>query len=187
MEKVFVSGSLRIKHLDKKVVERLNNIISKKMQVIVGDADGVDSSIQHYLKDKEINAVVVYCSGERARNNLGFWTTHNIKTGYKIGSREFFTAKDKEMARDCDYGFMVWDAKSTGTLNNVIELLNYKKKSVVYINKVKEFISIKNVDDLQNLFRFMEPSSFKDADEKIGLRKKLNELKHVQNDMFVTD
>ena len=186
MEKVFVSGSLRIKHLDKKVIERLNNIISKKMQFIVGDADGVDCSIQHYLKDHDINAVVVYCSGERARNNLGFWATNYIKTNYKTGSREFFTAKDKEMARDCDYGFMVWDAKSTGTLNNVIELLNYKKKSVVYINKAKEFINVRNIDDLQNLLSFMESTSFKDADEKIGLMKKLNELKHIQNDMFAT-
>lgn len=184
MTKVFVSGSLRIKHLDKKVVDRLNNIVSKDMQVIVGDADGVDSSIQHYLKNKEVNAVIVYCSGESPRNNLGFWTTKQIKTSYKAGSRDFFTAKDKQMAHDCDYGFMVWDTKSTGTLSNVIELLNNKKKSVVYINKTKEFLNIIDVNDLEKLITFMETSSIKDANQKIDLSKKLNALRFSQEDLF---
>jgi hypothetical protein len=31
------------------------------------------------------------------------------------------------MARDSDYGPMVWDCKSTGTLTNVIELLEKRR------------------------------------------------------------
>ena len=43
------------------------------------------------------------------------------------------------MAEAADYGLMIWDAKSTGTLSNVIELLSRKKKSLVFVNKEKEF------------------------------------------------
>jgi len=49
MKNVFVSGSINIKKLDSKVIERLKNIISSNLRVIVGDANGVDSSIQEYL------------------------------------------------------------------------------------------------------------------------------------------
>jgi len=43
------------------------------------------------------------------------------------------------MADVADYGLMIWDAKSTGTLSNVIELLKRKKKAVVFVNKEKTF------------------------------------------------
>ncbi len=38
------------------------------------------------------------------------------------------------MARNSDYGLMIWDCKSTGTLSNVIELLRDRKKTVVFAN-----------------------------------------------------
>ena len=46
MHKVFISGSMKIKNLDNNVLKRLNNIIDSNYQIIVGDANGVDSSIQ---------------------------------------------------------------------------------------------------------------------------------------------
>ena len=58
--------------------------------------------------------------------------SHNVYSKAKVGSRAYFTAKDLEMARTSDYGLMIWDCKSTGTLSNVIELLREKKKSVVF-------------------------------------------------------
>ena len=27
------------------------------------------------------------------------------------GTREFFTVKDIELTKDCDYGFVIWDEK----------------------------------------------------------------------------
>ncbi len=54
-----------------------------------------------------------------------------------------------------DYGLMIWDSKSTGTLSNVIELLKAKKKSVVFVNKNKEFVTISNVSNLNYLLTFM--------------------------------
>lgn len=184
MTNVFVSGSIKIKKLDSKVIERLKNIISSNLKVIIGDADGVDSSIQEFLKSNEVRSVVVYCSGGIPRNNIGHWDTKKVSTTYKPGTRQYFTAKDKAMAADCDYGFMIWDASSTGTLSNAIELVEKNKAGLVYINKVKEFIKIKNVQDLETLISFMSTASLKKADEKIGLLKKIESIKSIQHDLF---
>ena len=79
MHKVFISGSMKIKNLDANVIRRINNIVESNYQVIVGDADGVDSSIQKYLDSKQTKSVVVYCSGEKPRNNIGQWLTEKYK------------------------------------------------------------------------------------------------------------
>lgn len=187
MTKVFVSGSMKIKNLDDKVIDRLNNIVTSKYSVIVGDADGVDSSIQEYLKQHGVSSVTVYCSGTRPRNNIGHWKIKSIVPAGQPGTRSYFTAKDKEMAADCDYGFMVWDARSTGTLSNAIELVERKKLALVYVSKVKQFLKVKDVQDLEKLLGFMSEMSLKKADEKIGLLRKVEDLKFSQHDMFAAE
>ena len=184
MHKVFISGSMRIKNLDKNVLERINNIIDSDYQVIVGDAGGVDASIQEYLKNKHIKSVVVYCAGEQPRNNIGRWLTENIHTTSSPGTRAYYTAKDIKMAEDCDYGMMIWDTKSTGTLSNAIELLKRKKISLVYINKVKEFLKVKEVSDLEKLITYMSETAFQKADEKLKLRDTVESFKHTQDNLF---
>ncbi|MCK5538344.1 MAG: hypothetical protein KAI79_16070 [Bacteroidales bacterium] len=184
MHKVFISGSMKIKNLDDNILHRINNIVDSDYQVIVGDANGVDSSIQKYLQFKKSESVIVYCSGERPRNNIGHWITTKIKTDATRGTRAFFTAKDVQMAEDCDYGFMIWDTKSTGTLSNTIELLQRNKKSLVYINKVKEFLKIKDILDLEKLISYMSETAFIKADKKLRLKDKIESFKNQQNSLF---
>lgn len=184
MTTVFISGSMRIKKLDVKVLERLDNIIALGHKVIVGDADGVDSSIQDYFKSKEYLNAVVYCTGDNPRNNLASWPTNNIYSKYEPGTRAYFTEKDLKMADDCDLGLMVWDTKSTGTLSNTIELLSQKKVSLVFINKEKIFHKVKTPEDLELLIKFMSPSAYEKADKKLSLQKKVATLKHEQGALF---
>jgi len=184
MHKVFISGSMGIKKLDGNVQSRIDNVVESGYQVIVGDASGVDSSIQEYLISKNMKSVIVYCSGENPRNNLGSWPTEKIKTDSPLGTRAFFTAKDVKMAEDCDYGFMVWDAKSTGTLSNAIELLKRQKMALVYINKAKEFLKIKDVSDLEKLVSYMSKTTFDKADKKINLNATIQSFKHQQSSLF---
>lgn len=184
MHKVFISGSMRIKNLDENVLNRINNIVDSNYQVIVGDADGVDSSIQRYLESKKTKSVIVYCSGKNPRNNFGRWLIEKIQTNVAPGTRAFFTAKDVKMAEDCDYGLMVWDTKSTGTLSNAIELLKRKKMSLVYINKAKEFLKIKEVSDLERLVSYMSESAFIKADKKLNLKDKIEFFKNEQRSLF---
>lgn len=42
MSKVFISGSMRIKNIAPEVLDRIDNIINSGLEIIVGDADGVD-------------------------------------------------------------------------------------------------------------------------------------------------
>ena len=184
MIKVFISGSMGIKHLDSNVLARIDNIIHSNYQVIVGDASGVDRSIQQHLDSQQTQSVQVYCSGNQARNNVGHWKTKTIKTDAPSGTRAFFTAKDLKMAEDCDYGLMVWDTKSTGTLSNAIELLTRNKMSLVYINKIKEFLKVKEIADLEKLLSYMSESAFKQADKKLKLSKKMEEFKHEQGSLI---
>ncbi|MYM69984.1 hypothetical protein GTP45_24490 [Pseudoduganella sp. FT55W] len=177
MTTVFIAGSITIKQLDFKVQERIMNILHQGFDVIVGDADGVDASIQRFLVNEQYQQVTVFCSGDKPRNNVGGWAIHPVTTYHKPGSRAYFTAKDIAMAEAADTGLMIWDAKSTGTLSNVIELLSRKKAAWVFVNQDKEFQAVKNVQGLELLLERMNPSDRLMADSKIGLTEKLNTLR----------
>lgn len=184
MHKIFISGSIKIKRLDNNVLDRINNIIESSYQIFLGDANGVDRAIQEYLHAKEYVNVKIYCTGNRPRNNTGNWLVEHVSTTAAAGTRAFFTAKDLRMAEDCDYGLMVWDSQSTGTLSNVIELLKRNKYSIVYINKKNEFLTIKKPSNLASLISFMSVSDKNTADKKIGLTKKIESLQNEQSRLF---
>lgn len=176
MSTVFISGSIKIKNLDEKVRSRLANVISSGLNVLIGDAGGVDKSVQQYFKENNFTSVTVYCTGDSPRNNDGEWPVVNVAPPVKTKSRAYFTAKDLKMADDSDFGLMVWDCKSTGTLSNVIELLKKKKKSVVYVSPKKAFLNVATVSDLRQLIMQMDDESFIEADKKISLNKKVESL-----------
>lgn len=176
MTTVFIAGSISISHLHEKVQERINNIVSSDLNVVVGDADGADTSIQECLRAYHASKVTVYCTGEMPRNNVADWPVHHVHSKARAKSRAFFTAKDVEMAKNSDFGLMVWDCKSTGTLSNVIELLKAKKKSVVFVNKNKDFVTVGDKSGLDQLLQFMSEHARTKAEEKIGLSAKIAEL-----------
>nr|WP_113867763.1 hypothetical protein [Brenneria salicis]NMN92920.1 hypothetical protein [Brenneria salicis ATCC 15712 = DSM 30166]RBP60960.1 hypothetical protein DES54_12812 [Brenneria salicis ATCC 15712 = DSM 30166]RLM28296.1 hypothetical protein BHG07_17555 [Brenneria salicis ATCC 15712 = DSM 30166] len=184
MTTVFVAGSITIKKLDPLIVERLKKIVDQKFSVVVGDANGVDSSVQQELLQMGCHTTTVFSSSPKPRNNLGAWPVNVVKTDHARGTRAFFTAKDIQMAEKADFGLMVWDAKSTGTLSNVVELLMRKKNSVVFVNKEKKFVVIKLPEHLEELVQCMSASDFAKADEKIKLTEKIHFLKNQQIKMF---
>ncbi len=180
MTTVFIAGSMTIKNIDDKVRERIANVLALNYEVVVGDADGVDTSIQSLLKEYGASKTTVYCTGERPRNNVADWPVHRVTTYHTPGSRAYFTAKDIEMAKDADYGLMIWDAKSPGTLNNVIELLDRKKNALVFVNKDKEFIRVLDVDGLEALVDCMSEHAKMKADSKIKLLERISNLRSRQ-------
>lgn len=180
MTTVFIAGSISISRLHEKVADRISKIVSSDFNVVVGDADGADTSIQECLQRYQAGKVTVYCTGDSPRNNVAEWPVHRVISKAKAGTRAYFTAKDLEMARDSDYGLMVWDCKSTGTLSNVIELLKEKKKSVVFVNKDKDFVTISDKSGLERLVAFMSDHARAKAEEKIGLTAKIANIAHEQ-------
>jgi len=55
------------------------------------------------------------------------------------------------MARETDYGFMLWDAKSKGTLSNVINLLKLNKPVAVYLSPTKGLHTLNSLQDLTKI------------------------------------
>jgi len=51
-KKVFISGSISIKRLPKEALKSIDKIISKKFEILVGDARGVDSLVQEYCDSR---------------------------------------------------------------------------------------------------------------------------------------
>lgn len=176
MTTVFIAGSISISRLHEKVQGRILKIVSSDLNVVVGDADGADTSIQECLRACHASKVTVYCTGEAPRNNIADWPVHRVQSKARAGTRAFFTAKDVEMARNSDFGLMVWDCKSTGTLSNVIELLKARKKSVVFVNRSKDFVTVGDKSGLDHLLHFMSEHARAKAEEKIGLSAKLAAL-----------
>lgn len=184
--KVFVAGSMNIKHLAPQFKERLDNVLESGFEVLVGDADGADTSIQQHVLERGASNIRVFCSGPAPRNNVGDWPVESVATQHAEGSRAFFTAKDLRMAALADFGLMIWDAKSTGTLSNVLELLARRKKSVVFVNKAKIFRNVGTAEQLEELLSFMSVAAKDKADQKMNLSARVRSLKYVdvQGKMF---
>ena len=82
---------------------------------------------------------------------------------------------------------MIWDCESTGTLSNIIELLKQKKKSVVFIDKKEEFLTISTIENLNALISLMPSSAKQRAEEKIDLSAKISELSFEQLSLNLTE
>jgi len=184
MTTVFIAGSIKIKKLHERVKERLDKIVADELRIAVGDAEGVDSSVQSYLVERGATNVVVYCSGSTPRNNLGGWEVAPVAADARPGTRAFFTANDIAMAEEADYGLMIWDSKSVGTLKNVIELLARGKKAYVFIERDKALRAVGEIAQLEALLDFMSPEAREDAERKIDIPRRLAELSPQQLGMF---
>lgn len=145
--KVFIAGPRAIKELDDNVCKKLENICNKNYEVLIGDANGVDSTVQHFLSKKNYKNVTVFVSGKTIRNNYGNWLVHNVYVDSNIKGFDFYAKKDYEMARNADIGFMIWNGESKGTFNNIMNLLKMNKEVVLYYKENSSFYYFKNMTD----------------------------------------
>ena len=149
--KIFIAGAKAIHTLSPEVKDRMMRIYCKGYDVLVGDCSGVDSSVQEFYSDLKYPNVVVYASNGKARNNIGHWTVKNVAVPSGTHGFDFYKQKDIAMANDANYGFMIWDGKSKGTLNNIINLVAQHKKVLVYLSTSKSMLVINNVERLKAL------------------------------------
>lgn len=176
MTTVFLSGSRKISRLNEEIRSRLQNILKQNFQIFVGDANGADKAIQSYLAEQCYSNVCIFCAGDVCRNNIGSWETRKIKVDKNLTGREFYTQKDKAMAAKADYGFVLWDGKSKGSIANVFELLRNKKIAVVYFAPRKEFFNIKSADDARRLLNLCETSISYNLQGSQNLRQYMESL-----------
>lgn len=171
MKRIFIGGSRNVSRLNLIIRDRLFNIISKNFQILVGDANGADKAVQKYLFEKKYKHVFIYCSGHYCRNNVGSWKTININTPKNINGRKFYMVKDLEMAKTADFGFMLWDGKSAGTLSNIFTLLAHGKKSALYFSPDKEIYTISSISDLEVVISKCKKEDLERIDKKIHISK----------------
>lgn len=151
--KVFIGGSIGIDYLDYTVTDELDKYMQGELEILIGDAYGIDSLVQKHLAEYDYNNVTVYASNGRARNNISGWKIKAIEVPSYIHGRELYTQKDIAMTNDCDFAFMIWNGKSQGTLANIRRLLDYNKGINVYLSEKRQ---MKSVNDIQDYKRLLE-------------------------------
>jgi hypothetical protein len=132
------------------VAARIDKIIEGDFTVLIGDASGVDTCVQKYLVEKAYANALVFYTGA-CRNNSGGWKTIVVPANAGEKGFDFYALKDRAMARQADYGFMVWDGKSKGTLNNVLNLLSENKSTLVFFSPEESFHTIRNPENVRSI------------------------------------
>ena len=149
--KVFIAGPRAITKLNDDIMKKLEKIVNKNITVLVGDANGVDKAVQQFYLDHMYKNVLVYASGKRIRNNVGKWDTVNVDVTTKVKGFDFYTIKDKQMAKDADCGLMIWNGKSKGTFNNILNLVSLKKTVLLYLIPNGKFYKINSMSQIEKL------------------------------------
>lgn len=169
MKTVFVSGSRAIGRLNEAVRDRLRNVMRQSFQVILGDANGADKAVQSFLHESGYRQVEIFSSGGRCRNNVGAWPVRAVAVAKGVAGRDFYTAKDRKMAAEADFGMVLWDGKSPGSLENIVELANQEKPVLVYLAPHQAFHTVTTVDTLRRLLADCNVADLEQISRKTGL------------------
>lgn len=150
--KIFVAGSRFISRLTKDVQKRLDNIVEQRFTILIGDANGADKAVQQYLNRRHFEEVVVFCMEGVCRNNIGGWPVCAVAApGHSKRDFSYYATKDQAMAEEAQYGLMLWDGKSRGTLRSIIDLVDKSKPVVVYLAPDKSFYNLRNGEELASM------------------------------------
>lgn len=114
MKTVMISGSRSIRFLPSAAIESLNRIIELNFPVIIGDAAGIDSLVQQYLRSKNYQKVTVYFAAWQGSGKPR--NTHGYPAAPVRGS---YADRDAQMCSECTYGLAIWDGRSKGTAANI--------------------------------------------------------------------
>ena len=188
MTAVFVGGSRRITRLPMEAKNRIDNVVDKGFAILIGDANGADKAVQKHLAEAKYDKVTVYCSGNTSRNNVGQWKTRSVSAGERENTFQFYAAKDREMAQKAEFGLMIWDGKSPGTVLNILRLVRASKKVVLVSVAEKSEVEFKSKEDWEvflsrcslKLRRDMERRAIQD--ELFMLRPEQDELNFSETD-----
>jgi len=171
MTTVFIAGSRAISRLSEDVKHRIDTMIAKDFTILVGDANGADKAVQRYLAEKQFRNVIVHCMTGNCRNNIGGWPTREVSAD--PGSRGFayYSTKDLAMANNAEYGLMLWDGESKGTLNNVLNMIHQNKIVIVYYAPKKEFQTLRKPSDVTQLLSKLDPAKVQQLERQLGIER----------------
>lgn len=167
--KIFIGGSRTVSKLNGAIRDRLDDFIRRGDSILIGDANGADKAVQQHFADRHYRNVEVFCVGDRPRNNVGAWLVRNVAAPSSRKDFSYYAAKDVLMAQEAGCGVMFWDGKSKGTLQNVLNLMDVGKKTLVYFAPAKEFQVLSTSQDLQALLARCDRRSIEAAGRALGV------------------
>ena len=176
MTTVFLSGSRSVTRLDDAIRERVRRMIDQDFAIVIGDAGGADKAMQNFLAENGYRNVTVFCAGDTCRNNVGAWPAHTVEVSPALTGRDFYTVKDKAMAARADYGLVLWDGKSAGSINNVLELVKRGRSVVVHLSASREVVVVKTADDITRLLELCNGRDYLDIARKTNLTRAMAEI-----------
>lgn len=140
--KVFISGTSKFNRneLPDSIKGKIDEYVKKNYHILIGDAPGIDTSVQKYLKGKGHKNVTIYTTENTPRHNsdldgkLG-WGIKKVdvpqgenKDGYNTSQ----VYKDRAMCKDAHTGFaVVLEEGSKNTKKNVDRLYRQGKDAEV--------------------------------------------------------
>ena len=130
---IFLGGSKTVNELSGEVRDKLVDFMNLGYKFVVGDCTGADRLMQNFLAGNNYKNVVVYCSGTRARVNVGSWEEKYCNVDARDKNYDFYKRKDEIMSHDADEGFMILNGATRGTMANVERLVSQNKKCYVAI------------------------------------------------------
>ena len=155
--KVFVAGPRSVNSLSKSITDVLSRMVEKQLTILLGDAAGVDRLVQEYFADARYPNVYIYASDGKVRNNLCNWPIQKVEVPAKSRGFNFYVQKDIKMAQDADNGFMIWNGKSKGTLNNIINLASQNKKVKIYLIPLKKILCVDKPENVKKIVQLLGP------------------------------
>jgi hypothetical protein len=141
--KVFISGSISIKKLPQEVKNSINKIIEQNLEILVGDANGIDTLVQNYCLSLNYYNVTIYSISilprYKASDNfkIKYIEVPNIIKKQKERQQE----KDKAMTQDSEFTFTIWDSKSQGSYENILRAFDNNKRIKIYLGDKNSFLN----------------------------------------------
>lgn len=166
---VFIGGSRAISKLNSSIRARIEDLMQRHCTILIGDANGADKAVQQYLAERQYANVIVFCT-ESCRNNLGRWPSRHVEPPSDRKDFAYYSAKDSVMSREAECGFMFWDGKSKGTLQNILNLVGSGKRTLVYFAPTKDFHVLASDRDMKTLFLKCDRRDLDAAARKLGLK-----------------
>lgn len=183
MKKVFISGSIAIKALPSCVLKSLDKMIENNLEILVGDAIGIDEQIQKYFAKNKYQNVTVYSIYNQPRNlNSSDFKVKVIDvTVDSSREREKQKEKDDAMTKDSEYSLVIWDGKSKGSYANILRSIEQNKPVRVYLDEINNFIEqIKvTIPEIEFIYRKNNGYSAQEVVEYL-LESKINKFKSTR-------
>ena len=71
------------------------------------------------------------------------------------------------MVDDADYGLMLWDGPSRGTLRSILDLVRRTKPVIVYVAPLKSFYTLRQPDDIAAMLTRVDPAALQGIDSEL--------------------